>query len=392
MLRFVVLASGIAVAVAVLAAPGTARVPAKKQPQGYTMESRKFGEMPDGTVIDEVTFTNGQGAKVKIIPYGGIVTEIQVPDRDGKLDDVALGFDNLKDYLGEHPYFGCIVGRVANRIAKGKFTLDGKQYTLATNNGPNALHGGKQGFDKKVWKIADKGKGDAKGWLKLTYQSKDGEEGYPGDLSCTVTYTWTDANELRIDYQATTDKATPVNLTNHSYFNLRGIKLPGDILGHELLLEVSKYTPTDDTLIPTGKIEPAPGTPYDFTKPMAIGARIDQLKGDPGGYDVNYALDNGGKRLALAARVTEPKTGRVMEVFTTEPGIQFYTGNFLDGKLKGKGGVVYKKHYGLCLEAQHFPDAVNQSSFPPIILRPGQTYTQTTVYKFSAQPAGAKKE
>jgi aldose 1-epimerase len=391
MLRFAVLASGIAVSLAVLAAPGTARAPAKiTKSQGYAMESRKFGEMPDGTVIDEVTFTNGQGAKVKIIPYGGIVTEIHVPDRDGKVDDVALGFDNLKDYLAEHPFFGCLVGRVANRIAKGRFTLDGKQYTLAINNPPNTLHGGKQGFDKKVWKIADKGKGDGKGWLKLTYLSKDGEEGYPGDLSCTVTYTWTDANELHIDYEATTDKATPVNLTNHSYFNLRGTKMPGDVVGHEMLLEASKYTPTDDTLIPTGKIEPVAGTPYDFTKPMTIGARIDQLKGDPGGYDINYVLDGGGKNLSLAARVTEPKTGRVMEVSTTEPGIQFYTGNFLNGTLKGKGGVVYKKHYGLCLEAQHFPDAVNHSNFPSIVLKPGQTYRQTTVYKFSAQPAGGK--
>jgi aldose 1-epimerase len=384
MLRFVASASGIVVVLAGFASVGIAEAPRE-----FKMDSRRFGEMPDGTPVDEYTFTNAHGAQAKIIPYGGIITGIVVPDREGKLDDVALGFNDLKGYLAGHPFFGCLVGRVANRIAKGKFTLDGKTYSVAINNPPNALHGGKEGFDKKVWKIADKGvpvgpkAGEGKGWLRLSYLSKDGEEGYPGNLSCEVTYTWTDDNELRIEYKATTDKPTPVNLTNHNYFNLRGTKMPGDVLGHEMMLAASKYTPTDDTLIPTGKIEPLAGTPYDFTKSTPIGARIDQLKGEPRGYDVNYALDSGGGKLALAARVTEPKTGRVMEMLTTEPGVQFYTGNFLDGTLTGKGGVVYKKHYGLCLEAQHFPDALNHSDFATIVLKPGQTYTQTTVYKFS---------
>jgi aldose 1-epimerase len=370
--------------VVLLASAGNAEDPKDKAKQAVKMECNTFGKTKTGTAVEECTITNRHGAKVKIITYGGIITELHVPDRDGKLDDVVLGFDDLQGYLTWHPYFGCIVGRVGNRIAKGKFTLAGREYHLAINNGPNTLHGGKEGFDKKVWKVEDKGVGDGKGWLRLSYLSKDGEEGYPGNLSCEVTYTWTDTNELRIDYKATTDKATPVNLTNHSYFNLRGTKMPGTILDHELMLAASKYTPTDETLIPTGKIEPVAGTPYDFTKPMPIGARIDQLKGEPGGYDVNYALDSGGGKLALAARVTEPKTGRMMEMLTTEPGVQFYTGNFLDGSLKGKGDVVYKKHYGLCLEAQHFPDAVNHSNFASVILQPGQTYSQTTVYKFPA--------
>jgi aldose 1-epimerase len=379
---FVLVLAGLASLATIQAAPPDR----ERNQQGFKMDVRKFGEMPDGTTIEDYTLTNAHGAQIKIIPYGGIITEIRVPDRQGQLDDVVLGFDDLKSYLSGHPYFGCLVGRVANRIANGKFTLDGKTYTLATNNAPHTLHGGKEGFDKKVWKVQDKGTAPGKGWIRLNYLSKDGEEGYPGNLTSTVTYTWTDGNELRIDYQATTDKPTPVNLTNHSYFNLRGTKMPGDILGHEIYLAAANYTPANETLIPTGKIEPVAGTPFDFTKPIAIGARIDQLKGNPGGYDVNYVLDSGGKKLALAARVTEPKTGRVLEMHTTEPGVQFYSGNFLDGTLKGKGGVAYKKHFGLCLEAQHFPDAVNQSNFAPIIRRPGQTYMQTTVYRFSILP------
>jgi aldose 1-epimerase len=313
--------------------------------------------------------------------YGGIVTELHVPDRAGQLADVVLGFDGPQGYLaGNPPYFGAICGRVANRIAGAKFTLDRKEYTLAANNGPNSLHGGRKGFDKVLWK-AEPAPGTA---VKLSYLSRDGEEGYPGNLSTAVTYTLTDGNELKIDYAATTDKATPVNLTNHSYFNLGGAA-SGNILGHELMLAADRYTPVDDSLIPTGELKPVRGTPFDFTKPTLIGARIDQVKGDPGGYDHNYVLNSGGQTLTLAARAVEPKSGRVLEMFTTEPGVQFYTGNYLDGSVKGKAGVAYQKHQGFCLEAQHFPDTVHHANFPSIILKPGKTYTQRTVYKFSAR-------
>jgi aldose 1-epimerase len=341
-----------------------------------------FGKTPDGTPVQLYVLRNANGMTAKIMNYGAILTELDVPDKNGKLGDVVLGFDDLKGYLAGHPYFGATVGRVANRIAKGKFTLDGKEYKLATNNGPNALHGGIKGFDKVVWKAEPKNLGDALS-VQFTYHSPDGEEGYPGNLTAVVTYTLTDKNELRIDYKATTDKATPVNLSNHSYFNLAGPG-SGDILGHELMLAADRYTPVDDTLIPTGRVEPVKGTPLDFTKSETIGARIDQLKGEPGGYDHNFVLNSGGKSLALAARVVEPKTGRVMEMLTTEPGVQFYTGNFLDGTVKGRGGV-YKKHQGFCLEAQHFPDSVHHDNFPSTILRPGKTYTQTTVYRFSTK-------
>jgi aldose 1-epimerase len=342
-----------------------------------------FGKTPDGTQVELYTLTNENGMVARIMTYGAIVTELLAPDRNGKLDDVVLGFDNLKDYLKGHPFFGAIAGRVANRIARGRFTLDGKEYKVATNNGPNHLHGGIKGFDKVVWKAVDvhEAAGPA---VRFTYRSPDGEEGYPGNLDAAITYTLTNKNELKIDYTATTDKATPVNLTNHSYFNLEGTTA-NTMLGQEMMIAADKYTPVDDTLIPTGEIKPVKGTPLDFTTPTPIGARIAQMKGNPGGYDHNFVLRGAGKSLALAARVYEPKTGRVMEMYTTEPGVQFYTGNFLDGTLKGKGGVVYQKHHGFCLEAQHFPDAVNHANFPSIILRPGQTYTQTTVYKFSAK-------
>lgn len=360
--------------------PDTAPLAKGRHMSTEKVDSTAWGTTKDGTAVEQYTLTNAAGMQAKIITYGGIVTHLLAPDRDGKLGDVVLGFDDLDGYLKGHPYFGALIGRVGNRIAKGKFTLDGKEYTLAVNNGPNALHGGLKGFDKKVWRARPAEDGNA---LHLTYESPDGEEGYPGNLSVSVTYTLTPANELRINYTATTDKATPVNLTNHSYFNLRG-PAAGDILGHELMLAADQYTPVDDTLIPTGEIKPVRGTPMDFTTPTAIGSRIDQLKGDPGGYDHNYVL-RGGKPPALAARVYEPKSGRLMEMFTTEPGVQFYTGNFLDGSIKGKGGVVYRKHQGFCLEAQHFPDAVHHPNFPSIILRPGQTYKQTTIYKFSTK-------
>jgi aldose 1-epimerase len=348
-----------------------------------SVTKKAFGQTADGTAVDLYTLTNSTGMTARIMTYGATLTELTAPDREGKLEDVVLGFDNLKGYLAGHPFFGSTVGRVANRIAKGHFTLDGKEYQVAKNNGPNALHGGLKGFDKVVWKAEPVQTPDGAA-VKFTYRSKDGEEGYPGELTATVTYTLTNSNELKLDYTATTDKATPVNLTNHTYFNLAGLKT-GDILGHELMLAADRYTPADDTLIPTGEIKSVQETPLDFTTPTLIGARIKQIKSDPVGYDHNFVLNSGGKKLALAARVREPKSGRTLEMFTTEPGVQFYTGNFLDGKLTGKGGIVYKQHTGFCLEAQHFPDSVNHPNFPSMILRPGQTYTQTTVYKFSAK-------
>jgi aldose 1-epimerase len=345
-----------------------------------TIEKILFGMTRDGAPVDQYVLTNATGMKAKVITYGGILTELDVPDRHGKQGDVVLGFDDLDNYLKGHPHFGAITGRVANRIAKGKFTLDGKEYTLAINNGPNSLHGGLKGFDKVVWKAEPKETDDAV-VVQLTYLSPDGEEGYPGNLTTVVTYTLTNQNELRIDYKATTDKATPVNLTNHSYFNLAGPE-SGDILRHELMLQADTYTVADDTLIPTGEIREVKGTPLDFTKPATIGSRIAQVADKTGGYDHNFVLRGKGEKPVLAARVYEPKTGRVMEMFTTEPGVQLYTANFLDGKIKGKGGVLYKKHQAFCLEAQHYPDSVNQPRFPSVILRPGETYKQATVYKF----------
>jgi aldose 1-epimerase len=338
------------------------------------VQKSRFGKLPDGTAVDLYTLANANGLVAKVTNYGAIITELHVPDREGQCGDIVLGFDNLEQYLKKHPYFGSTVGRVANRIAKGRFTLDGRTYTLATNNGPNHLHGGLKGFDKKVWQ-AEPQAGAA---VRFTYTSPDGEEGYPGTLAVTVTMTLADTNELRLDYLATTDKPTPVNLTNHSYFNLAG---EGDVLGHELMIAANYYTPVDSALIPTGEIKPVKGTPMDFTAPQPIGARFAQLRTDPVGYDHNYVLE-----VAQAARVYEARSGRIMEVRTTEPGVQLYTSNFFNGSLTGKRGVVYRQHAALCLETQHFPDSVNQPNFPPVILRPGQTYRQTTVWKFSTQP------
>ncbi len=365
---------------------GAAEPLAKAQDKAKaTVEKMDFGKTADGTAVDLYLLTNTKGMKAKIISYGGIITELHVPDRAGKFEDVVLGFDELKSYLAGHPFFGCITGRYANRIAKGKFTLDGKEYTLATNNGPNHLHGGKKGFDKYVWKAESFEAADGVG-VKLSHKSPDGDEGYPGNLSVIVTYTLTNQNELKIDYTATTDKATPVNLTNHSYFNLAGAKSTENILGHELILAAEKYTPTDDELIPTGEIKSVQSTPLDFTKPAAIGARIKEIKATPVGYDHNLVLAGGaGKGPHFAAKVREPKSGRILEVLTTEPGVQLYTGNFLDGKVKGKGGVVYSQYHGFCLETQHFPDSVNKPNFPSVILKPGETYKQMTIYKFSVK-------
>jgi aldose 1-epimerase len=309
---------------------------------------------------------------------------LHVPDKNGHLTDVTLGFDDLAGYQSKgNPYFGCTVGRVANRIAKGKFKVDGKEYTTATNNGANSLHGGIKGFDKVVWDAVPGYAADGSPCVTFSYVSKDGDEGYPGTLTMKVVYTLT-SDAVKIDYTATTDKTTPINLTNHAYFNLAGPE-SGSILNHKVTLFASKYTPVDDTLIPTGKIDPVKGLPLDFTEEHKIGKRIDKMTGDPGGYDHNFVLDGKGPAPFLAARVEDPKSDRVMEVWTTEPGIQFYTGNFLDGSVKGKGGVVYKKHQGFCLETQKFPDSVNQPNFPSSLLAPGQTYTQTTIYKFSAK-------
>lgn len=335
-----------------------------------------FGATAAGQPVDLYVLTNSNGLIAKVITYGAILTELHVPDKAGRMADVVLGFDNLTQYLGKHPHFGATTGRFANRIAKGKFTLDGKQYTLATNNGPNHLHGGPKAFDKAMWRGEGFEAADGSG-VRLNYLSPDGEENYPGNLSTTVIYTLTKNNELKIDYRATTDKATPVNLTNHSYFNLAGAG-DGDILRHELMLNAERYTPVDETLIPMGEIATVKGTPLDFTKSTAIGARIVQVKG---GYDHNYVLNSSDGSLALAAIARESKSGRVMEVHTTQPGVQLYTANFLDGSLRGIGGT-YGKHAGFCLETQHFPDSVNRPNFPSTILRPGETYRQTTVHRF----------
>lgn len=349
------------------------------------MKKQPFGRTAEGQAVDLYTLTNQNGLEAAITNYGGIVVRLKTPDRSGQFADIVLGFDTLEDYLKGHPYFGAIIGRYGNRIAKGSFKLNGVEYKLATNNGENHLHGGLKGFDKVVWNARDVSTAEAPA-LELTYTSKDGEEGYPGTLHVTVVYTLTPANELKIDYAATTDKDTVVNLTNHSYFNLAG-QGEGDILGHELMINASRFTPVDAGLIPTGELRSVEGTPFDFRKPVPIGARINQddqqLKYGKG-YDHNFVLDRTGDGLAFAARVTEPKSGRVMEVYTTEPGIQFYSGNFLDGSIKGKGGKVYQHRYGLCLETQHFPDSPNKPQFPSTVLKPGAKYQSTTVYRFSA--------
>jgi aldose 1-epimerase len=353
------------------------------EPVQGSIEKKSFGKTAEGEPVDVFTLTNANKVQAKIMTYGATLIEVDVPDRNGKFDDLVLGFDNLEGYLAGHPFFGSTVGRVANRIAKGMFTVDGKQYTLAVNNGPNTLHGGLKGFDKKVWKPEGIASPDGVA-VKFTYVSPDGEEGFPGTLTATVQYTLTNQNELKIDYQATTDKATPVNLTNHSYFNLSGAS-SGNILGHEVTLTADKYTPVDDTLIPTGEIRSVADTPLDFRTPHTIGERVAQIPASIGGYDHNFVLPGGGKKLELAAHVYEPKSGRVLEMYTTEPGMQLYTSNFLDGRLKGKGGAVYNKHQAFCLEAEHFPDSINQPNFPTVLLRPGTTYKQTTVYKFSTK-------
>ncbi len=353
-----------------------------------SVKKQAFAKTPDGADVDLYTLRNASGMEVRAISYGGIILTLRVPDRNSVLGDVVLGYDDLAGYLKASPYFGSIVGRYANRIARGRFTLDGRTYTLAANNGKNALHGGVRGFDKVVWS-AEPFQDAAGVGVVFSYTSRDGEEGYPGTLRATVTYTLSDANALAFDYHATTDKATPVNLTQHTYFNLAGDG-KGDVLGHELMLKASRFTPVDETLIPTGELRGVIGTPFDFRTPRAIGARIgeadEQLKLG-GGYDHNFVLDRepGGAE-QLAARVYEPTSGREMEVTTSEPGVQLYTGNFLDGTITGKGGHVYARRTGFCLETQHYPDSPNQKGFPTTILRPGEAYRSRTVYAFSVRP------
>ena len=379
------------VAVAVVCMPGCKKKQATPVDPNAGQETREaaamsvnqesFGQTPEGREVDLYTLTNSNGLKARITNYGAILVSLEVPDRAGKLADITLGFDTLEGYLGEHPYFGAIVGRYANRIGKAKFTLNGVEYTLAANNGDNHLHGGLKGFDKVIWKLDDLKTEGRSAIVKLSYVSEDGEEGYPGNLACSVTYALTEDDELQISYEADTDKTTVLNLTNHTYFNLAG-QGTGDILGHELMVDADKYTVVDEGLIPTGENRSVTNTPMDFTISASIGSRIDQVEG---GYDHNYVLNSGGGSLALCARVYEQTSGRVMEIHTTEPGVQFYTGNFLDGSVTGKGGKAYEKHYGFCLETQHFPDSPNKPTFPSVVLNPGQKYTTATVLKFSAR-------
>jgi aldose 1-epimerase len=348
-----------------------------------TVQRSLFGELPDGREVYAYTLDNGRGVKVEAITYGGIIVSLDTPDRRGRRGDIVLGYDDLSGYLKETPYFGAIIGRYGNRIANARFTLDGRTYQLAANDGPNHLHGGVVGFDKVLWSVAPFSRADSVG-VVFRYTSPDGEEGYPGDLAATVTYTLTTDGSLVFDYEATTDKPTPVNLTQHSYFNLAGDGVR-DVLDQVLTIYADSFTPVDSTLIPTGKIEPVAGTPFDFRTPTPIGARIgaaDQQLEYAGGYDHNYVLDRSGPGLVHAAHVYDPDTGRTLDVYTTEPGLQFYSGNFLDGSLVGKSGHVYEHRYGFCLETQHYPDSPNEPGFPSTILRPGEEYRSRTVLKF----------
>lgn len=350
------------------------------------IEKAAYGQLSDGRSADLYTLHNAAGMTAKITNYGGILVSLTAPDKDGTFEDVTLGVDSLANYVKGTPYFGALVGRYGNRIANGKFTLNGKPYTLVTNNMGNHLHGGTVGFDKVLW-TATPVEGDEPS-LKLAYVSKDGEEGYPGNLSVTVTYTLQKDNALKIDYQATTDKPTVVNLTNHTYFNLTG-GAKRDVLDHILTLNADRYVPVDKTLIPTGELKPVSGTPFDFTKPTRVGDHINdstdvQIKYGLG-YDHCWVLTDSSHSLKPIATVFEPTSGRVMEVQTTEPAVQFYTGNFLDGTVTGREGKPYVKRYALCLETEHYPDSPNQPTFPTTVLRPGQTYKSTTVYQFSVK-------
>ena len=380
---FILLGLGIGLAT-VLGCSSTVEKPGKET---GSISKSAFGTAPDGQPVELYTLRNSKGAEATIMTYGGIVTTLKMPDNKGQYADIVLGYDNLDGYLKVSPYFGALIGRYGNRIGGAKFTLEGQTYNLATNDGPNCLHGGNRGFDKVVWKVVQADVGPQGPELELSYYSKDGEEGFPGNLDVTATYTLTQDNELRLDFTAHTDKATVANLTHHSYFNLAG-QGNGDILGHEVYVNSDEITPVDAVLIPTGQLQPVEGTPFDFRTPTAIGARIDsdneQLKFGKG-YDHNWVINKPMGQLGLMARVTESSCGRVMEVFSTEPGLQFYSGNFLDGSITGKGGQVYKHRYGFCMEPQHYPDSPNKPNFPSVALKPGETYHNTIIYKFSVK-------
>jgi aldose 1-epimerase len=354
--------------------------------EGPALKKETFGKTLDGREVFVYTLKNRTGIEARITNYGGIILSLLVPDRTGKLDDVVLGYESLRDYLKATPYFGALIGRCGNRIGKGKFTLNGVEYSLAANDGSNHLHGGLKGFDKVVWEVNEQSSVPGSS-LVLMYHSKDGEEGYPGNLDVKVVYALNDSNELKIQYEAKTDKPTVVNLTHHSYFNLEGAG-KGDILGHELFIDADRFTPVGPGLIPTGELRPVRGTPMDFTTPTVIGARIgekdEQLK-TGGGYDHNWVLNRRDAGLVLAARVYEKTSGRMMEVLTTEPGLQFYSGNFLNGTNIGKGGRAYEYRFGFCLETQHFPDSPNRPEFPSTVLLPGELYSASTIYRFSAK-------
>ena len=373
--------------VAVLAFLAMMVVPSRLRAEGDDsakhdkVEKSSFGKLPNGTEIEQYTLTNSKSAVAKVITYGGTLTELWTSDKAGKNADVVLGFDNLAQYAGEHPFFGATVGRYGNRIAKGKFSIDGKEYSLFLNNGPNSLHGGNVGFNRKVWKAEPVPTlhGAA---VKFTYVSADGEEGYPGTLTVDVTYELTDDNALKISYHASTDKPTVVNLTNHSYFNLSGAG-SGDILKEVLQLDADRYTPVDDTLIPTGELKSVEGTPFDFRKPTPIGARNSQIPGIAG-YDHNFVLNGTAGKLRKIGEVSDPASGRAMEIWTTEPGVQLYVSLGLNGSIKGIGGA-YPQFGALCLETQHFPDSPNHPKFPSTVVRPGKDYHSETIYKFSAK-------
>ncbi|MEZ6118141.1 MAG: aldose epimerase family protein [Pirellulaceae bacterium] len=345
-----------------------------------SIEKSVFGKTSDGTEVHLYKCTNAQGASMSLTEYGAIMVSVEMPDRNGKLENITLGFDKLEGYLQRHPYFGATVGRYANRIAKGKFTLNGQQYTLATNNGPNHLHGGQDGFDRQVWQAEEVSGGSEVG-VKFTRTSPDGEEGYPGNLNVTVIYTLNNDNEIKMVMSATTDQATVLNLTNHNYWNLGGAN-SGSILDHQLMIASDKFLAVDDTLIPTGEMTPVPGTPLDFTSFHAIGERIKQIDADPVGYDHCFVLRSNDGSLQTAAKVKDAKSGRVMEVLTDQPGIQFYSGNFLDGS---EGGNGHKQYDAFCLETQRFPDSPNQPDFPTTVLKPGGKFQQTTVHRFTVE-------
>jgi aldose 1-epimerase len=350
-------------------------------PSEAQVQKSEFGKLAEGTAIEQYTLMNASGAVAKVITYGATLTELWMPDKNGKMADIVLGFDNLQGYLGDEPYFGGTIGRYANRIAKGKFSLDGKNYTLYINNGPNSLHGGKIGFNRRVWKAEPVKVSDGAA-VRFSYLSKNGEEGYPGDLRVTVTYELMNDNALKLTYTAKTDKATPINLTNHSYFNLSGAG-SGNVLKDVLWLNADRYTPTDDTLIPTGELKSVAGTPYDFRKPQEIGSRISEIP-KVGGYDMNYVLNGKAGELRRIAEVKDPNSGREMQVWTDQPGVQLYIAIGLDGSIHGIGGA-YEKYGAVCLETQHFPDSVHHPNFPSAILRPGKEFHSQTIYKFSAK-------